>query len=66
MPTGTTRQYTPDRIQRFVASRFVPVLNSAKDKAPFDLIRATVNLTVASILISIGYFVASCRSRRPM
>ena len=44
-------KYTPDRIQRFVASRFVPVLNR-KDKAPFDLIRATVNLTVASILIS--------------
>ena len=44
-------KYMPDRIQRFVASRFVPVLNR-KDKAPFDLIRATVNLTVASILIS--------------
>lgn len=29
----------------------MPVLNR-KDKAPFDLIRATVNLTVASILIS--------------
>jgi len=44
-------KYMPERVQRFVASRFVPVLN-VKDKAPFDLIRATVNLTVASILIS--------------
>lgn len=44
-------KYMPEKVQRFVASRFVPVLN-VKDKAPFDLIRATVNLTVASILIS--------------
>lgn len=43
-------KYMPERIQRFVASRFVPARN--KDKAPFDLIRATVNLTVASLLIS--------------
>ena len=46
-------KYTPERIQRFIASRFVPVAN-AKDKAPFDLIRATVNLTVASLLISMA------------
>ena len=43
-------KYMPERVQRFVASRFVPV--RSKDKAPFDLIRATVNLTVASLLIS--------------
>lgn len=43
-------KYMPERIQRFVASRFVPA--RTKDKAPFDLIRATVNLTVASLLIS--------------
>ena len=46
-------KYMPERVQRFVASRFVPVLN-VRDKAPFDLIRATVNLTVASILISMA------------
>lgn len=46
-------KYTPQNIQRFVDSRFVPVLN-VKDKAPFDLIRATVNLTVASLLISMA------------
>ena len=46
-------KYMPERVQRFAASRFVPVLN-VRDKAPFDLIRATVNLTVASILISMA------------
>ena len=45
-------KYMPERIQRFIASRFVPARNSSKDKASFDLIRATVNLTVASLLIS--------------
>ena len=41
----------PERMQRAISSRFVPVLN-LQDKAPFDLIRATVNLTVASLLIA--------------
>ena len=51
----TYEKYTPKRIQRFVASRFVPVyVPEGANKAPFDLIRATVNLTVASILISMA------------
>ena len=37
-------------MQRYLSSRFVPSRNN--DGAPFDLIRATVNLTVASLLIS--------------
>ncbi len=41
---------TPKRVQRNLSSRFVPSRNN--DGAPFDLIRATVNLTVASLLIS--------------
>lgn len=41
---------TPRRVQRYIESRFVPSRNN--DGAPFDLIRATVNLTVASLLIS--------------
>ncbi|MDD3108748.1 MAG: inorganic phosphate transporter, partial [Alistipes sp.] len=45
-------KYTPEHIQRFVESRFIPV--ATKDRAPFDMIRATVNLTVASLLISMA------------
>jgi len=41
---------TPKRVRRYIESRFVPSRNN--DGAPFDLIRATVNLTVASLLIS--------------
>lgn len=47
-------RYVPERVQRFVETRFRPAppeVNS-KDRAPFDLIRATVNLTVASLLIA--------------
>ena len=51
----TYEKYTPKRVQRFIESRFVPVYSpETKDKASFDLIRATVNLTVASILISMA------------
>ena len=51
----TYEKYTPKRIQRFVSSRFVPIyVPEGAHKAPFDLIRATVNLTVASILISMA------------
>ncbi len=47
-------QMMPDRLRRFVDSRFIPVYQPEKDRAPFDLIRATVNLTVASILITLA------------
>jgi len=48
----------PRRTQRFINNRFTlnntPEMNKAKkeDKASFDLVRASVNLTVASIIIS--------------
>ncbi len=45
-------RFTPASVQRFIARRFAPLTVRDPDKAPFDLIRATVNLTVASILIS--------------
>lgn len=44
----------PQRLQRAVAKRFIPLRVAEQDRAPFDLIRATVNLTVASILISMA------------
>lgn len=45
---------TPSPVQRWVAKRFEPVVDNSKDKAPFDLIRATVNLASASILIAMA------------
>ncbi len=47
-------KYVPQRVQRFIERRFEPmvVLETAEERAPFDLIRATVNLAVASILIA--------------
>ncbi len=51
----TYEKYTPKRVRRFIDSRFVPVyVPEGKNRASFDLIRATVNLTVASILISMA------------
>ncbi|WP_298062687.1 inorganic phosphate transporter [uncultured Rikenella sp.] len=46
-------KYVPERIQRFIERRFEPMaVIETEEKAPFDLIRATVNLSVASILIA--------------
>lgn len=45
----------PESIQRSIERRFIPLrVEDGNDKAQFDLIRATVNLTVASILIAIA------------
>lgn len=46
---------TPSPVRRFIDSRFQSV-DEAKspDAPPFDLIRATVNLTVAALLISLA------------
>lgn len=46
-------KYVPGQVQRFIERRFEPMaVIEAEEKAPFDLIRATVNLSVASILIA--------------
>lgn len=47
-------KYVPKRVQEFVSSRFEPMTIDEQNQAPFDLIRATVNLSVASILISMA------------
>lgn len=50
----STEKIIPESLRRFVEKRFLPLRpqEDEADKAPFDMIRATVNLTVASILIS--------------
>ncbi len=45
---------TPAPIARFVGARFKPLDASEDDGAAFDLIRATVNLTVSALLISLA------------
>lgn len=47
-------EYMPKKVQRYIELRFRPVAIEPEEKAPFDLIRATVNLTVASILIAMA------------
>ena len=42
----------PDSVKRFIDSRFIPSKEEIEDKPSFDLIRATVNITVAALLIS--------------
>ena len=45
---------TPQRIQEKLAARFVNLPEDEREGGSYDLIRATVNLTTASILISIA------------
>ena len=58
MSTGKAfEKVMPGSLSRFINKRFLPLRPSEEeleDKAPFDMIRATVNLTVASILISMA------------
>ena len=42
----------PDRVNRFIDRRFKPSKHEIINKASFDLIRASVNITVAALLIS--------------
>jgi len=44
--------FIPDRVNRFIDSRFKPSDEERENKASYDLIRATINITVAALLIS--------------
>ncbi len=45
---------TPEPVARFVAARFRPLSAAEDEGVAFDLIRASVNLTVAALLISLA------------
>ncbi len=45
-------KFTPSPLRRFIENRFEPV--ALENSASFDLIRASVNLTIAALLISLG------------
>ena len=47
-------KFTPKPIQNFIAKRFEPSTLPIENGATFDLVRATVNLTTASILIAVA------------
>ncbi len=44
----------PGRVQRWINSRFEPLPEGERTQASYDMIRAVVNLTAASVLICIG------------
>ncbi|MBF6598878.1 MAG: inorganic phosphate transporter [Fermentimonas sp.] len=44
--------FTPTPIKKFIDNRFEPV--DLENKASYDLIRASINLTVSALLISLG------------
>jgi hypothetical protein len=50
----TLNRKLPKPVLDFIDSRFKPLAPSQEEKASFDLIRASVNLTVATLLISVG------------
>src|SRR5690554_2132150 len=45
-------KFTPESVKRFIDKRFQPV--ELENNASFDLIRASVNLTLSAMLISLG------------
>ncbi len=47
-------RYVPEPVLRWIDKRFVVKKKMLKDGASFDLLRASVNLTISSILIALG------------
>ncbi|MDD3739054.1 MAG: inorganic phosphate transporter, partial [Lentimicrobiaceae bacterium] len=45
---------TPTRVKEAIDKRFKPLENVPENAPPFDLIRASVNLTIGALLISLG------------
>ncbi len=50
----SVNRWMPEPVQHFIRRRFTPLTPRERADASFDLIRATVNLTVASLLIAAG------------
>jgi Na+/phosphate symporter len=52
--SNAVESITPKRVSQFIDDRFIPLSAEERGDVNYDLIRATVNLTAAAILISIG------------
>ena len=52
--SGAVESITPRRVRLYIDDRFTPLSTEERGDVNYDLIRATVNLTAAAILISIG------------
>ena len=52
--SGAVESITPRRVRLYIDDRFTPLSAEERGDVNYDLIRATVNLTAAAILISIG------------
>jgi phosphate/sulfate permease len=52
--SNAVESITPKRVREWIESRFVQLPEEERGDVNYDLIRATVNLTAAAILISIG------------
>ena len=52
--SGAVESITPRRVRLYLDDRFTPLSAEERGDVNYDLIRATVNLTAAAILISIG------------
>ena len=51
---NTVSSHTPERVKRFIARRMDTTVATPEDGAAFDLVRASVNLMLASMLIAWG------------
>ena len=47
-------RYTPESVSRFVDKRFQTPVDAVDNGAAYDMLRASVNLVVASLLIALG------------
>jgi Na+/phosphate symporter len=50
----STNRILPKSLAKFIDTRFVPLAPTEEEKPSFDFIRASVNLTVATLLISLA------------
>lgn len=51
---NTVSRHTPERVKRFIARRMDTTAASPEEGAAFDLVRASVNLMLAGVLIACG------------
>lgn len=51
---GFVQRFTPNAVLHYIDTRFVPSEEEEQDGVTFDLVRASVNLVMAALLIALG------------